>query len=118
MSSLDALVLDAELAPFDRAAIDLAILAARAGGKPVLVRPSSPNLAQILNALDCGADGVVVPHVRSRAEAEAKVRACQYSAGGRGFASSRSAVAYTTKGMARHRKNAEDICIIAQIEDA
>ena len=65
LSELDALVLDAEHAPFDRAALDACLLAARAGGKPVLVRPESASPAAILQALDGGADGVVVPHIRS-----------------------------------------------------
>lgn len=118
LSSLDALVLDAEHAPFDRAALDLCILAARAGGKPVLVRPPSSDHAHLLNALDCGADGVVVPHVRSAAEADAVVHACRYRPGGRGYAGSTRAAGYTTKGMARHRADAEGVLVIAQIEDA
>jgi 2-keto-3-deoxy-L-rhamnonate aldolase RhmA len=117
MTALDALVLDAEHAPFDRGAIDLCILAARAGGKPVLVRPVSADPDQILNALDCGADGVIIPHIRSAAEAEAAVTACHYRPGGRGYAGSTRAAGYTTKGMARHRAEAAGICVIAQIED-
>ena len=70
LSSLDCLVLDAEHAPFDRAALDLCILAARAGGKTVLVRPQSASHEHILNALDCGADGVILPHICSAADAK------------------------------------------------
>ena len=116
-SSLDCLVLDAEHAPFDRAALDLCILAARAGGKTVLVRPQSASHEQILNALDCGADGVILPHIRSAAEAEDAVKACHYVSGGRGFAGSSRAAGYTTKGMAKHRADAKGVTIIAQIED-
>lgn len=117
LSTLDVLVLDAEHAPFDRASLDLCILAARAGGKPVLVRPASSDDAQILNALDCGADGVIVPHIRSAEDARALVRACQYLPGGRGFAGSTRAAGYTTLGMAKHRTAARGVIIIAQIED-
>ena len=117
LSSLDCLVLDAEHAPFDRAALDLCILAARAGGKTVLVRPQSASHEQILNALDCGADGVILPHIRTAAEAEDAVKACHYVSGGRGFAGSSRAAAYTTKGMAKHRADAKDVIVIAQIED-
>lgn len=116
-SSLDCLVLDAEHAPFDRASLDLCILAARAGGKAVLVRPQSASHEQILNALDCGADGVILPHIRTAAEAEEAVRACHYGSGGRGFAGSSRAAAYTTKGMAKHRADAKGVVVIAQIED-
>ncbi len=116
-SSLDCLVLDAEHAPFDRAALDLCILAARAGGKTVLVRPQSASHEQILNALDCGADGVILPHIRSAADAEDAVKACHYVSGGRGYAGSSRAAGYTSKGMAKHRTDAKDVTIIAQIED-
>ncbi len=117
LSSLDCLVLDAEHAPFDRAALDLCILAARAGGKPVLVRPASASHEHILNALDCGADGVILPHIRSAAEAEDAVKACHYVSGGRGYAGSSRAAGYTTKGMSRHRADATAVIVIAQIED-
>ena len=118
LSPLDCLVLDAEHAPFDRAALDLCILAARAAGMPVLVRPASAAHEHILNALDCGADGVVIPHIRSAAEAAEAVRACHYVPGGRGYAGSSRAAGYTTRGMAAHRTAAQGVTIIAQIEDA
>jgi 2-keto-3-deoxy-L-rhamnonate aldolase RhmA len=116
-SSLDCLVLDAEHAPFDRAALDLCILAARAGGKTVLVRPQSASHEHILNALDCGADGVILPHICNAADAEHAVKACHYISGGRGYAGSSRAAGYTTKGMAKHRADAASVTIIAQIED-
>ncbi len=122
LSPLDLLVLDAEHAPFDRGSLDACIMAARAGRKPVLVRPASSAHEQILNALDCGADGVIVPHIRSAAEASALVRACHYGPAGtfgaRGFAGSTRAAGYTTLGMAKHRAAASGVTVIAQIEDA
>jgi 2-keto-3-deoxy-L-rhamnonate aldolase RhmA len=118
LSPLDALVLDAEHAPFDRGSLDLCLLAARSGNMPILVRPSANNPAAILQALDGGADGVVVPHVRNRAEAEAAVLACHYRTAGRGFAGSTRAAAYTTLGMAAHRAAAHNVVVIGQIEDA
>jgi 2-keto-3-deoxy-L-rhamnonate aldolase RhmA len=116
-SPLDVLVLDAEHAPFDRRDLDACVMAAQAGGKPVLVRPASAAHEQILNALDCGADGVIVPHVRSADEARDVVRACHYVRGGRGFAGSSRAAGYTTLGMAKHRAAASNVVVIAQIED-
>jgi 2-keto-3-deoxy-L-rhamnonate aldolase RhmA len=117
LTSLDCLVLDAEHAPFDRAALDLCILAARADGKTVLVRPQSASHEQILNALDCGADGVILPHIRSAEEAVEAVKACHYVSGGRGYAGSSRAAGYTSKGMAGHRADAKNVVVIAQIED-
>ncbi len=117
LTDLDVLAIDAEHAPFDRAALDLAILAARAGGKPVLVRPASASPEYLMQVLDCGADGIIVPHVRSAEEARTVVRLCHYGPGGRGYAGSTRAAAYTTLGMARHRANARNVVVVAQIED-
>lgn len=117
LSSLDVLVLDAEHAPFDRGNLDQCIMAARAAGKPVLVRPSSAAHEQILNALDLGADGVILPHIRTAEEAADAVKACHYVSGGRGYAGSSRAAGYTTKGMAGHRATAKSVIVIAQIED-
>jgi 2-keto-3-deoxy-L-rhamnonate aldolase RhmA len=117
LSALDVLVLDAEHAPFDRGSLDQCILAARAGGKPVLVRPASSAHEHILNALDLGADGVILPHIRTAEEAADAVKACHYTSGGRGYAGSSRAAGYTTKGMAKHRADAKNVVVIAQIED-
>ncbi len=118
LTPLDLLVIDAEHAPFGRGELDLCILAARAAGKPVLVRPASAASEAILQALDGGADGIIAPHIRSAVDAEALVHACHYRPGGRGYAGSSRAAGYTTLGMARHRAQAEGIAVIAQIEDA
>ena len=118
LSPLDLLVLDAEHAPFGRQELDACILAARAGGKPVLVRPASAGLEHVLQALDCGADGVIVPHIRSADEARDVVRACQYGPAGRGFAGSTRAAAYSTLGMVKHFAAAKHVAVVAQIEDA
>ena len=118
LSPLDALVIDAEHAPFDRAALDSCVLAARANQMPVLVRPSTNSPTAILQALDSGATGVVVPHVRNADDARSVVRSCQYLTNGRGYAGSTRAAGYTTVSMADHRKAASDVTIVAQIEDA
>ena len=59
-AGLDLLCLDAEHAPFDRAALDLCIMAARANGLATLVRTPTAAAEHVLNALDCGADGVLL----------------------------------------------------------
>ena len=60
---------------------------------------------------------MILPHIRSAADAEDAVKACHYVSGGRGYAGSSRAAGYTTKGMAKHRADAKDVTIIAQIED-
>ncbi len=118
LSALDCLCLDAEHSPFDRAAIDACVLAARAGGMDVVVRVPSAAPEHLLNALDCGATGVVVPHVRSAEEARAVVKACHYGRGGRGYAGSSRAAGYATLPMSQHKANSlVRTVVIAQIED-
>lgn len=118
MTGLDCLCLDAEHAPFDRGTLDTCLLAARSRGMDVLVRVPSSAPEHMLNALDCGATGILVPHVRSAAEAEACVRASHYGAGGRGYAGSSRAAAYATTPMAQYlAESADRTVVVAQIED-
>ncbi|MBL0924628.1 MAG: aldolase [Sphingomonadaceae bacterium] len=117
-SGLDCLCLDAEHAPFDRRDLDLCIMAARANAMPVLVRPAMSAPEQILNALDCGADGILVPHVRSAEEARTVAKAAHYGAGGRGYAGSSRAAGYGRVSIPDHMAaSAAGTTVIAQIED-
>ncbi len=117
-TALDVVCIDAEHSPFDRAAIDASLLAYRSGGMPALVRVPSAAPEQILNALDCGANGVVVPHVDSVSKAEAVAQAAQYGDCGRGYAGSTRAAAYGGNSLADNLQAArESTVVIAQIED-
>src|SRR5262245_42317816 len=62
-SGFDFVIIDQEHAPFDRGTIDLLSLAARAVDVTALVRVAEPTQASILSVLDCGAMGILVPHV-------------------------------------------------------
>ena len=118
LTGLDCLCIDAEHAPFDRLAIDACVAAARAADKDVVVRIPALSPEHVLNALDCGATGIVAPHVRSAEEARELARMSHYGAGGRGYAGSSRAAGYTTRSMAAHRQaSAERTVVIAQIED-
>ena len=117
-SALDVLCIDAEHSPFDRLAQDQCIHAVRSAGMASLVRVPSRAPEHILNALDCGATGVVVPHVTSPQIAEQVGRAAHFGAGGRGYAGSTRAAGYTRKAMAAHREDsAGETTVIIQIED-
>lgn len=117
-SSLDFVILDAEHAPFDRRDIDHCVLAAREGGIPVLVRVPSRDPVWIQQALDVGANGVVVPHVRNSKEAVAVARAAHFGDGGRGFAGSTRAADYTKRDIPTHlRLSSQSTIVIVQIED-
>ena len=117
-TGLDCVCIDAEHAPFDRRDLDMCILAGRAGNFPTLVRIAHASDEQILNALDCGADGVVIPHVKTAEEARAIAKSCHYGPGGRGYAGSSRAADYGLKAMAVHQAaSAERTVVVAQIED-
>ncbi len=115
---LDFLILDGEHSPFDRAAIDACMLAAKAVGCALLVRVPDSNPAFILNVLDCGAAGVVVPHVTSVKQAETLAKAVHYVPGGRGIAGTTRAGGYGEIPLAEHRARAGgEVVLICQIED-
>lgn len=114
----DFVIVDAEHAPFDRKAIDMAMLAARAADIAALVRVAGPGPEPILAALDCGATGVVVPHIASAQAAEAAVTASRYRGGKRGFSNSPRAGGYGRLAMWEHVVAADAITtVIAMIED-
>lgn len=118
LSSLDVVCLDAEHAPFNRGDLDACCAVARANDLPAVERVSHNSPEAILDALDRGAMGIVAPHVRSVAEAQALAKACQYGAGGRGFAGSTRAAWYATRGMPGHLASTPaEVSVIAQIED-
>lgn len=111
----DFVVIDQEHSSFDRASIDVALLAARAHSIPALVRVQGPET--ILSALDSGAIGVLVPHVVNADYARRVAGHCRYN-GGRGFATSTRAGGYTAVPMWKHIEMADDeIVVVAQIED-
>ena len=115
-AGLDFVVIDSEHAPWDRAAIDLAVLAARANDTPSLVRV--PNLGDVLTALDCGATGVMIPHVADVEFAKRAVAACRYRGGNRGFTNSSRAGGYGALGIAEHvRTHDEQVAVVAMLED-
>ena len=117
-TDLDMLCLDAEHSPFDRLCLDQCIHALRATGMPAFVRVPSAAPEHILNALDCGATGVVVPHVTSPEMAAAVAKAAHYGPGGRGYAGSPRAAGYTTRPMPQHlASSAAETTVVAQIED-
>ncbi|GAB4149319.1 MAG: aldolase/citrate lyase family protein [Sphingomonadales bacterium] len=117
-SPLDVICLDAEHAPFDRWAIDQSAVAARMTDMPLLVRIPTAAPEHILNALDCGADGIVAPHVMSAEAAALLVKAAYHGCGGRGYAGSSRAAGFGNRNMADNIAAARSkTAVIAQIED-
>lgn len=117
-SELDFVCLDAEHAPFDRSAIDACCAMGRALDFPVLVRVGDGSAREILQALDCGAVGIVVPHVDSADKAVEVARAARYGHGGRGYAGSTRWAGYATQSMPDLLARSQDETVVmAQIEE-
>jgi 2-keto-3-deoxy-L-rhamnonate aldolase RhmA len=118
LGGLDFVCLDAEHAPFDRAALNACAAVARASDFPLLVRVPSGSAQEIGTALDLGATGIVVPHVTDAATAARVARASRFGHGGRGYAGSTRWAGYGTANMAAllDRSRRETV-VIAQIED-
>jgi 2-keto-3-deoxy-L-rhamnonate aldolase RhmA len=114
----DFVVIDEEHAPFDRAMTDVVLLAARAGNLAGIVRVSSDDPAKILSCLDCGAAGVLVPHVASVEKARAIAASARYRGGRRGYSGSPRAGAYGATPMWTVVEEQDaSVCTIAMIED-
>jgi len=114
----DFVVIDEEHAPFDRETTDVVILAARASNVAAIVRVSSDDPAKILSCLDCGATGVLVPHVATVEKARAVAAAARYRGGRRGYSGSARAGGYgTTPVWTLVDEQDSSVCAIAMIED-
>lgn len=117
-AGFDFLVVDAEHAPFDRGSVDAMTMAGRAEGCPIVVRVPVATADWILNVLDGGAAGVMVPHVESAAQAKELAQAVNYGPGGRGFAGTSRAADYAGRSLQEHLTMARDeVALICQIED-
>jgi len=114
----DFVVIDEEHAPFDRAMTDIVLLAARASNIAGIVRVSSDDPSKILSCLDCGAAGVLVPHVATVEKAKAVAAAARYRGGRRGYSGSPRAGGYGATPMwSLVDEQDASVCAIAMIED-
>lgn len=119
LAGLDHVVIDAEHAPFDRPALDRMFSATLGIGLPTLVRVPNHDPSFINGCLDMGAEGILVPHVRTLADTRAIVEAVKYGSGKRGFSPSGRAGRYGAMDAAEYRAKADaNSTIWCQIEDA
>ena len=81
-SGFDAVYIDLEHCAMAEADASNICIAAAALGITPLVRVRSPGQGHIAGALDAGAHGVIVPHVASRADAEAAVARAKFPPAG------------------------------------
>lgn len=117
-TGIDFVALDAEHAAFGTAEIDHCILAGRSVALPVLVRLREATPAAILQVLDLGAAGIIVPHLHTAKQAHDIVAATRYDGGTRGVSGMHRAAAYGAIPADEFKKASdESTIVIAQIED-
>jgi 4-hydroxy-2-oxoheptanedioate aldolase len=89
-SGIDLLVLDAEHGPLSEAQCEEMVRAADVVDLPILIRVPHNEPHVILRYLDIGTSGIMVPQLKTRADAERLVKAVKYPlAGERGFTTGR-----------------------------
>lgn len=115
-AGLDFAVADAEHAPFDRATLDIMVIAARSVGLPLFLRIPDMTPATIQSALDLGVAGLLVPHVDSAEQARAVVARTRFIGGERGFSSSPRFAGYGALGMKKAVEVGDGTAIMCQIE--
>lgn len=114
----DFVVIDQEHAPLDQGTIDIMVLAARASNIAGIVRVGDPSDANILSVLDCGAAGILVPHVDTAEKARGIAAACRYRGGRRGFANTTRAGGFGDVSFADHMAAQDSqVSCVAMIED-
>lgn len=114
----DFVILDMEHVCVNPETLENMVRAAECAGMTALVRVPNTAPETILRALDCGALGIVVPHVRSGADAEQAVAASRYHPlGCRGISGGRT-TGFGTIDLPTYleRANAE-IMVVVMIED-
>lgn len=116
-AGMDLICLDAEHCGWDRGRMDACLAMARALDLPAVVRVAAGTPQDILQALDAGAVGVVVPHVDTVEKAQAVAQAAHFGRGGRGFAGSTRWAGYATRTMADVLAQDGQTIVMVQIEE-
>lgn len=114
----DFVILDLEHVGVNPETLENMIRAAECAGITPLVRVPGCLPDAILRALDAGAQGIVVPHVRNRQQAEAIVAASRYHPlGNRGISGGRTTGFGTLNLPTYFARANETIMVVAMIED-
>ena len=115
---LDCVVIDAEHAPFSSEKLDTCLMAARAAQLPALVRVPNAFASTLLQILDMGASGLLIPHALRAKDVQETIVSTLYKSGHRGFSNSPRAGGYGAIGMKTLIEGADqETTLIFQIED-
>lgn len=114
----DFVIVDTEHVLINPETLEHMIRAAEAVGLTALVRVPDASPGPVLRALDGGAQGVVVPHVRTRADAEAAVRASRYHPLGERSLNSGRPAGFGRADLVDYMRRAnEEVLVVVMIED-
>lgn len=110
-------IIDLEHGPFELGGVHQQVSACAATGCSPLVRVPTNQDWMVLQALDQGAHGVVVPHIDSVAEARALAEAARYHPHGkRGFTPFSKAGGFSNRFAAKHVAASEAVITVAIVE--
>jgi 2-keto-3-deoxy-L-rhamnonate aldolase RhmA len=117
-AGVDVLVIDTEHSAMSVAQLQTVLTALHPTDAALIVRVADNDPAAIGQALDMGAEGVLVPGIRSRTDCERAVRSCFYAPKGtRGFGPRRASRLYGGRADYVARAN-DEVAVIAMIEHA
>lgn len=112
----DVIFIDTEHGPAGWDDVENMVRAAELANATPIVRVQANDASTITRALDRGAGGVQVPHVNTRAEAEAAVRHAKFAPiGHRGFAGGRAA--FGEKMSEYTRRANEETMVVVMLEE-
>ncbi|MCA0996813.1 HpcH/HpaI aldolase family protein [Alloyangia pacifica] len=119
-AGFDFAVIDMEHGPLGMSELGQAAAAGIAAGLPVFGRVTGPGSPDIARVLDCGASGVIVPHVDSLSDARRIAEACRFAPRGtRALPGPLPALDYRVVPAAELTEEAEKgVKVIAMIESA
>ncbi|MDV6271454.1 HpcH/HpaI aldolase family protein [Rhodococcus globerulus] len=116
-SQMDALIVDTEHSPMSSEQLHGVLTALHPSDSTVIVRVADKSDVYIKQALDLGAEGVLVPGVSSRSDCEAVVASSLYAPrGSRGFGPRRASRLYGSRADYLTRAN-DNVAVIAMVED-
>lgn len=119
LAGYDAAFIDMEHTAFDIPLVEQMIRACDLVGIVSLVRVPDNNPKTILRILESGAQGIQVPHIAGREDAEAAVKAVRYAPlGERGMGGATRAARYGAIPIDEHKATSnEEILLVIMVED-
>lgn len=117
-TGVDFVIIDMEHGPHSIETVEDMLRASQSEGCEAIVRVAKNDEAMILQALDVGASGIIVPHIESRGDAETAVGYTKYyPIGHRGFSPYTRAGKYSMNNVKDHaRVQNEETALILLLE--